>query len=99
MNDWMPIDTAPRDGSAMLLYVPEAVSATGYSEMPPSARHVVIGWHGFNCDDYPKEKPSWVCSYEDTQTFQGSEYTGSWTEYSWQTVSPTHWMPIPGAPQ
>jgi hypothetical protein len=67
---WERIETAPKDGTRILLYQPgdEGGSFIGKNE---------TGYRFVGCFD----KENWYC-----------------TEYTAFTKTPTHWMPLPGAP-
>lgn len=61
LTAWRPIDTAPRDGTRVLLYVPDWHFASKYQE-------------GF-----------WSGSY--------------WESFDGTSCAPTHWLPLPAAPE
>ena len=96
MADWKPIDTAPKDGTAVMLYLSKAVERAGYMDAPEAANRIVVGWHGQHADRFGAEV--WVSTDVLTETFGGSELTGTWNEYEWARVQPTHWMPLPEPP-
>lgn len=88
MSEWQPIETAPKDGSHVLLftkygivecfYVPEEVSAEYFDEYGPETFSPF--WSGFN-DAVEIEIR--------TNSWAGQENHGP----------ATHWMPLPEPPK
>lgn len=96
MAEWLPIETAPKDGTCVLLYVPKGVERGNYEDTPESIVSLTLGWFGRTAD---RGVPGVWCSDQvAVETFQGSEWTGSWDEKEWRIVTPTHWMPLPVPP-
>lgn len=96
MREWESIETAPRDGTCVLLYVPDGVEREGYEPVPEPIKNVTLGWFGYTAD---RGRPDVWCSDQvDVETYSGSELTGSWNEYEWRYVVPTHWQPLPAPP-
>lgn len=93
---WQPIDTAPMDGTVVLLFVPKGVDRDGYEQPPVDAKNITLGWFGQTADR--GRSRVWCSDQVVTDTFHGSEMTGSWTEYEWLEVEPTHWQPLPPPP-
>lgn len=87
---WQPIETAPTDGSAVLIYSPAGVdkSYLSYEEGFPS--HIVVGRY---------RSGQWITPFVTVETYGGSEYTGTWTETENITAEPTHWQPLPEPPE
>lgn len=96
MSEWQPIDSAPKDGSVVMLFVPKGVEREGYIDPPEEIKNLTFGWFGYTADRGKKDV--WICDQVVADTFHGSEWTGSWTEYEWLEVTPTHWMPVPHTP-
>jgi hypothetical protein len=97
MADWQPIDTAPKDGTVVLLYVPEGIDRPGYEAPPWPLYRVTLGWFGRTADrGYANV---WCCDQVQVETFHGSDYTGSWNEYEWLRITPKQWMPLPDPPE
>jgi len=88
---WQPIDSAPKDGTEVLLYAP----ATVYEGTPVEARLTYGHWSAPS--DTPRLKyvdgfaPEPV--YEDWEPYWAS-WDGGFTEES----PPTHWRALPPAP-
>lgn len=73
MREWRPIDTAPKDGTPILAFIPDA---------DPEERIYVLRWDKHYAGDGP-----WLYRW----TEAGGE--------GYQTYAPTHWMPLPAAPE
>lgn len=82
---WQPIETAPRDGTTVLLAAPGRVTAGE--------------WH---LEQWPTE-----CEYHSsTGEYLGQHETGECIDAGWcswdggftDVAQPTHWMPLPEAP-
>lgn len=86
-GDWRPIETAPLDGTAVLLYVPGQKSWHRLTGMPD----MMIGmWTNQNYTP-----AGWFGDYGDVD--QGYESTGAYFEH--ERLDPTHWMPLPPPPR
>lgn len=72
MSEWQPIETAPKDGTDILLYLPGAAQCFS----------MIIG-HWSACDELPDDD-AW---YPTTPHAADS-----------LDIDPTHWMPLPKAP-
>ena len=86
MGEWQDIETAPLDGTPLLLFVPGVTSWSRTDGMPD----VVVGmWakHLF--------QEGWYSDIGDVD--QGYESTGAYFEHD--VLSPTHWMPLPEPPK
>ena len=82
---WQPIETAPTDGSAVILYCPGMCHWHRLDGMPD----IVTGI--FCKDRFP---PAWYSDYGDID--HGYESTGAYFEH--EPLSPTHWAPLPAPP-
>jgi len=67
VSEWQPIETAPRDGTIILVYPDINVSYWGYTK-DDDCPHGWIGRYCYTVDNY-------------------------------DTINPTHWMPIPDPPR
>lgn len=86
MSDWQPIETAPRDGSEIILAVTGALSG----------HWVHVGWYEAN-DQFPWRfidtfdlTPTGCCDREDDDR---CPVNGA------RLDSVTHWMPLPKPPE
>lgn len=68
MTDWQPIDTAPKDGTDVLLFIPD------FANYPDSPRVVSALWGD--------------CGWWQDNAAAGCQTWGN----------PTHWQPLPAAP-
>lgn len=88
---WQPIETAPTDGTPVLLYLSpplntnEAVGWCAKGEM-----HVVVGW----AEDTYRDVIKWCCGFCE----EGTADTEGFSTPFMMTVTPTHWMPLPNPP-
>jgi hypothetical protein len=83
---WRPIETAPLDGTPLLLFCPGMNSWNRLSGMPD----IIVGlW-----TSGPFET-GWYGDIGDVD--QGYESTGAYFERT--QLSPTHWMPLPDDPE
>lgn len=73
MNKWRLIETAPKDGTWILL------AGGNTQDNGDTKRSVVACWGG----------RSWDYSYEED----------SWNVWRCSYADPTHWMPLPDAPE
>ena len=87
MTTWKPIETAPLDGTSVLLYVPGVNSWNRHEE----AVDIVVGL--FETKRYAPQ--GWVSDIGDVD--QGYESTGAY--FVREILSPTHWQPLPEPPQ
>lgn len=90
--EWQPIDSAPKDGTEVLLYapacefegkqIPERITLGEWVE-PSEVPHLIYR------DGYAPEE-----EWDDFEPFWMSWDGGFLADYL-----PTHWMPLPGAPK
>lgn len=73
-TEWKPIESAPKDGTRILLYATLRGSSLGGCDRGKNyGEWIVLG--------------AWEVEY------------GMWWDGSQCTVHPTHWMPLPAAPE
>jgi len=87
MTTWQPIETAPLDGTSVLLYVPGVNSWNRHEK----AVDIVVGL--FDSSDWSSR--GWVSDIGDVD--QGYESTGAY--FVREVLSQTHWQPLPEPPQ
>lgn len=86
MTTWQDIGTAPRDGSFILLHVPDAQLETGPVTIGMFFREELRGEDGRFKPGlwYPADWSGWLATDGDNSP-------------SW--CNPTHWMPLPEPPK
>jgi hypothetical protein len=83
---WRPIETAPRDGTSLLLYVPGVRTWN----RPTDIADRVVGLWSLNFADEGR----WISDIGDVD--QGYESTGSY--WVVEELQPTHWLALPDPP-
>jgi len=90
LSGWQPIETAPRDGTKILLFTESQGVCEAYFSL--GSRHV---YHG---DGYIEHEPhAWACcndTFEIIVTEPSHEHEERGPDYP-----ATHWMPLPGPPE
>jgi hypothetical protein len=94
MHKWQPIATAPRDGTPVIVYAPDLQDHGGmyWPEKSCGSRFVTIAAFGEN--EYGPS--AWHALDSTLETSYGGE--DSFDYIHCQIISPTHWMPLPEAP-
>jgi Protein of unknown function (DUF551) len=90
LSEWMPIDTAPTDGTPVLLYCQDIKGSWKRNKRMP--KNVVIGL--CDAEDY-RDNPIWLGDVGEVD--DGYESTGTCFEY--EQLYPSHWMPLPEEPK
>jgi hypothetical protein len=93
---WMPIETAPKDGTLVLLYCAKPIDRLYTS--PEAAKHYCIGYYGDGGAYHVTSGWHTIESREEVWGY-GSELTGPMSETENLSCDPTHWMPLPKAPE
>lgn len=89
--DWQPIESAPINGDAVLLWLDPPLDtsyAVGWSA--PGKLNVVVGW----ADDGYRDGPVWRCGFCE----EGSADTDGYSSALQIEVEPTYWRPLPAPP-
>ena len=83
MSDWQPIETAPRDGTRVMLW-------RGFADLGKWSEMVIAEWHhGAWCWPDPGKNPTTHGEWTDCDLIEGYE----------DAKKPTHWMPLPAPPE
>jgi hypothetical protein len=92
---WREIESAPEDGTILLLYCPKGIDRLYAS--PRAAENYCLGFYGGSGGMFGQ--PGWwsVESLEEIWGY-GGELTGPMTETECLSCEPTHWMPLPPPP-
>lgn len=93
MGEWQPIETAPKDGTAIVIYEPSGhYGRIQNTYMPESALK-----EG-ECTYF--ETDPRLLRFDDTRYAIGcwTPY-GKWSNRNCADVNPTHWMPLPEPPK
>lgn len=88
MAGWQDIETAPKDGSPMLLYLAKSICRN----------YIVDGL----CDFYAIgwwNQGRWLSIDVLDCGSMGGELTGWMPDYVCLEISPTHWQPLPEPPE
>lgn len=84
MSEWQPIETAPKDGTAIDLWVADRRLPNGYvipAKRIPNCSYREPQWNG--------DRPGWT--WHESSDECDSELNADYT--------PTHWMPLPAPPE
>lgn len=82
--DWQPIETAPRDGTRVIVTPGDAMDAT-------------IGWYeGRKGVSFTSRGPIEFSGWVSLEQWCGMEYGDCISEHL--DIWPTHWMPLPEPP-
>lgn len=88
---WQPIATAPRDGTTVLLFVPNGVRR--HYVCPESAKQFAVGMCTSPNPTYGGPD-QWVSVECEDMGSMGGEYTGWMPDWEMTPVEPSHWKPL-----
>jgi hypothetical protein len=92
MTEWQPIESAPKDGSIVVLYCPRGISRQGYGDADPPVTigHFAVGEYG--------GPARWLSVESIMEVHDYGGMTGVSTAVEQIDVDPTHWLPLPALP-
>jgi hypothetical protein len=94
--EWQPIETAPKDGSIFLVFLPDGVEVDDHTYTWPKKTFLEIvpaRWHEPNQRTH--EEAGW---YPPFFWLSFGVYDDPSTDIDAIRIEPTHWMPLPTPP-
>ena len=88
MSEWNPIESAPKDGTPVLLWLSE--KADRHYPADGVCDYIAIGLHQWG---------HWCTVEAEDCGGMGGEYTGWMPDWQLIRVKPSHWMPLPDPPK
>ena len=88
MSEWQPIESAPKDGTAILLLLAKEPDRN-YSVIQIAPDHAIGFWQ-YGC---------WKSIEVEDCGSMGGELTGWMPDWVSLDLEPTHWMPLPARPR
>lgn len=96
---WQTMETAPTDGTPVLLYCTEWPEFGGDYRPPGAASFVVVGWYGEQSQTRQSDEKRWVWCSNVATAETGPELDGAWIHFSWAACDPIYWRPLPVPPR
>lgn len=87
-SEWQPIETAPRDGTPLLLYLKREPER--HYPLRGIVPNYAIGFWEHRC---------WKAIEGEDCGSMGGEFTGWMEDWVGLDLEPTHWLPLPPPPQ
>jgi len=93
MSEWLPIETAPKDGIVILLYCPNGLSDRPAYQM----EKFKLTFGSFTAGERSHEQWQSIESMLEYHDYGGMTGMSTWSEQL--KCNPTHWMPLPKLPE
>jgi hypothetical protein len=90
---WQPIETAPKDGTEIMLFAPVQIF-----QGKPTSERVTLG-HWLHEEPYIHEHRDLQGRFVDQDESEGYDGWLSWDGGFTEENPPTHWMPLPEPPK
>lgn len=87
---WQPIETAPKDGTLLLLYLKEEPNGRRGYELPAEAKNWTLGFWTHR---------TWKSIETEDTGGMGGELTGWMPDYVCLDCNPSYWIPLPRPPR
>lgn len=92
--EWQPIETAPKDGTLVLLWIPDG-GWLSWERDGDGHNNITIG--SYTATTF--QSANWYSAETYTEFYDYGGYTGAGTSTYQVECNPTHWMPLPPPPE